>query len=334
MPVKFTSRGAIIQELTVAGHNIVLGFDRKEGYDTLNPWFGATIGRVANRIRDGIIQSLNGQSYELEKNNAPNALHGGSRGWGRRDFEGPTLLQRNGRDTLLYTYTSPHRDGGYPGTVEVRVFYAVDEPAQSTADAPTVVDIEFEVELVGPEAECDETVVNVTNHTYFNLSGAPTIADTQAQLFTQHYLPLDHTGIPHGHIAPYPQPVTDPFAIGPGPDYPVFDDVFVMDHTPDDIQAIPLDTRARPLRPLAQFRHSGRHLQVLSTEPAFQFYTGGGTNVPAVGNTPARGPFSGFCIEPSRFVNAVNEPEWRHMVVLKRGGVYGSRVQYRVWSEQ
>lgn len=157
MPVKFTARGAIIQELTVAGQNIVLGFDKKDGYDTLNPWFGATIGRVANRIRDGVVQSLNGQSYQLETNDRSNALHGGSRGWGRRDFEGPTLLKRAGKDTLLYTYTSPHMDGGYPGTVEIRVFYNVEDD-----HGVTVVNIEYEVELIGDE--CEETIVNVTNH--------------------------------------------------------------------------------------------------------------------------------------------------------------------------
>ncbi|GES65556.1 aldose 1-epimerase [Aspergillus terreus] len=320
MSVKFTARGAIIQELIVAGQNIVLGFDKKDGYDTLNPWFGATIGRVANRIRDGVVQSLNGQSYQLETNDRSNALHGGSRGWGRRDFEGPTLLKRAGKDTLLYTYTSPHMDGGYPGTVEIRVFYNVEDD-----HGVTVVNIEYEVELIGDE--CEETIVNVTNHSYFNLSGAPTIAGTSAKLFTQDYLPLDNTGIPHGQIAPHPQTVTEPFTIGPD-HQPAFDDVFIMDR---DVAAIPLDTRARPLRPLAEFDHSGMHLQVLSTEPAFQFYTGGGIDVPAVGATPARAPFAGFCVEPSRFVNAINEPDWRHMVILKKGGLYGSRVQYRVW---
>lgn len=325
--VKFTARGAIIQELNVAGHNIVLGFNKKEEYEVENPWFGATIGRVANRIRDGVINSLNNQSYELEKNNAPNALHGGNRGWGRRDFEGPTLLQRNGKDTLLYTYQSLHMDGGFPGTVEIRVFYDTTEEKQAGRPV-TVVNIEYEVELVGDEVP--ETVVNVTNHSYFNLTSNPTIAGTSAKLFTQNYLPLDGTGIPYGQITSYPTSVTTPFTVGP--DQPAFDDVFIMD---TDVANIPLDTRSRPLLPLGEFAHAetGINLQVLSTEPAFQFYTGAGTNVPAVDQNPARGPFSGFCVEPSRFVNAINEPEWRHMVVLPKGKLYGSKVQYRVFQE-
>ncbi|KAF9887146.1 hypothetical protein FE257_010521 [Aspergillus nanangensis] len=323
--VKFTALGAIIQELNVAGQNIVLGFDKKEEYEYNAPWFGATIGRVANRIRDGVIQSLNNQSYELEKNNSPNALHGGSRGWGRQDFEGPTLLQRNGKDTLLYTYISPHMDEGYPGTVEIRVFYTADEEKEGS-QTRTVLNIEYEVELIGDE--CDETVVNVTNHSYFNLTGAETVDGTSAKLFTQDYLPLDKTGIPYGQIESHPLKVTEPFTIGP--EKPAFDDVFIMDR---DVSGIPLDTRNQPLRLLAEFQHSGMNLQVHSTEPAFQFYTGAGTNVPVVGKNPKRGAFSGFCIEPSRFVNAINEPEWRHMVILKKGTTYGSKVVYKAWKD-
>lgn len=158
--VKITSLGAIIQELNVGGQNIVLGFTKKELYEKYNtPWFGATIGRVANRIKGAKIQSLNDQEYELEKNSDPNALHGGSRGWGRRDFEGPKILHRNGKNTLLYTYTSSHLEGGYPGTVEVKVFYTTSEENNCS-----VLTIEYEVELVGDE--CNETVVNMTNHRY------------------------------------------------------------------------------------------------------------------------------------------------------------------------
>ncbi|PLB51726.1 putative mutarotase [Aspergillus steynii IBT 23096] len=326
--VKFTSLGAIIQELNVAGQNIVLGFAKKEHYEKYNaPWFGATIGRVANRIRDGKINSLNNQAYELETNDAPNALHGGSQGWGRRDFEGPFLVRRNGKDALLYTYRSEHLEAGYPGTVELRVFYTTDEEADGNVTR-TVLSMEYEVELVGDE--CDETVINVTNHSYFNLSGDETVDGTSAKLATQNYLPLDKTGIPSGTIEAYPRGVTEPFTIGPN--LPAFDDVFVMDR---DVASIRLDTREQPLRLLAEFRHPGSHinLQVHSTEPAFQFYTGQGTDVPAVEGNPARKPFSGFCIEPSRFVNAINEPDWRHMVVLKKGEKYGSKVVYKAWKD-
>lgn len=103
----------------------------------------------------------------------------------------------------------------------------------------------------------------------------------------------------------------------------------------------PLDTRSSPLRKLVSAYHpdSKIHLEVLSTEPAFQFYTGKYIDVPEVeveggGKLGARGARSGFCVEPSRFVNAVNEERWRGQVVLKRGEVYGSRIVYRGWSDE
>jgi aldose 1-epimerase len=98
---------------------------------------------------------------------------------------------------------------------------------------------------------------------------------------------------------------------------------------------IPVDTRGLPLRNLASFYHPDSRicLEVHSTEPAFQLYAGKFIDVPAVGNLPARGPGSGFCVEPSRYVNAINVEEWRNMVVLKRGGKYGSRIVYRSWQK-
>ncbi|OOF98521.1 hypothetical protein ASPCADRAFT_204225 [Aspergillus carbonarius ITEM 5010] len=324
--VKFSSLGAIIQEFKVDGQNIVQGFSTKELYEKHNsPWFGANIGRVANRIKDGVIRNLNGREYQLEKNDPPNALHGGSRGWGRCDFEGPTVLSRNGKNTLLYTYLSPHDEAGYPGTVELRVFYTTSEEVDNGI-TKSVLHIEYEAELVGDE--CEETVINLTNHSYFNIGGGATTEGTIAKLATQDYLPLE-SGIPLGPIEPYPSEVTKDFTFGP---HNQFDDVFVMER---EIARVPLDTRGEPLRLQAEFQHpdSRLHLQVHSTEPAFQFYTGQGIDVPETDGNPSRGPFAGFCIEPSRFVNAINEPAWRHTVVLTKGAKYGSTIVYKAWRD-
>jgi aldose 1-epimerase len=155
----FLPLGAIIQEFRVGGKNIVLGFPTQEDYVKHNTQhYGATIGRVANRIKDGLIQDLNGEKIQLTQNNGPNALHGGEKGWGKRIFDGPHTVQRNGHDALLFKYL--HRDGeeGYPGTVEVRVWYT----ASKEDDAKTVLMAEYEVEFIGNE--CEETVVNLTNH--------------------------------------------------------------------------------------------------------------------------------------------------------------------------
>ncbi|KAL4882352.1 galactose mutarotase-like domain-containing protein [Aspergillus karnatakaensis] len=326
--VKFSNLAAIIQEFNVDGQNIVQGFTKKEYYEKYNrPWFGATIGRVANRIKGGVIGSLNGQEVKLETNDGPNALHGGSRGFGRLEFEGPTVVKRDGKESLLYTYLSPHGDQGYPGAVELRVFYTVSEQVEEGIPR-SVLDIEYEAELVGDEVE--ETVVNITNHSYFNLSGAPSAAEgTTAKLATRDYLPLE-TGIPVGPIEQHKIDTTQSFEFGPSA---AFDDCFVVDR---DLSSVQIDTRSRPMNLLAEFRHkdSRINLQVHSTDPAFQFYTGAGIDVQeADGENPARGPFAGFCIEPSRYVNAVNVPEWRHTVILKKGEKYGSKILYKAWRD-
>lgn len=143
-------------------------------------------------------------------------------------------------------------------------------------------------------------------------------------------MPLDSTGIPTGTIEKFPRDATVPFILQPSE--PHIDDVFVVESDPSKI---PLDTRSQPLKLLAKFSHpdTKMHLEVHSTEPAFQFYTGKYIDVPRVEGAPARGEGAGFCIEPSRYVNAVNEPKWRSMSVLKKGQVFGCKNVYRAWKE-
>lgn len=143
---------------------------------------------------------------------------------------------------------------------------------------------------------------------------------------------VDKTDIPTGPITPYPGiEANKMFELGP--EEPDIDHCFVLNTDP---ASIPVDTRSLPLNKLASFYHSktGIHLEIHSTEPAFQFYTGKYIYVPPVDDLPARGPRSGFCVEPSRYINAVNNEEWRNMVVLKRGQKYGSRMVYRAWKDK
>lgn len=179
-----------------------------------------------------------------------------------------------------------------------------------------------------------ETVDKHTDiDSYFNLAGTPTIAGSTFRLGTNQYLEVDDTGIPTGAIKTYPGIEKDTeYVLGEHEPDP--DDCFVMNTTPS---SIPLDTRSQPLQLLGHFRETkdgGINLEVHSTEPAFQYYTGKYIDVPAVpeAELPARGPRSGFCVEPSRYVNAVNVEGWRSMVVLRKGDVYGSRSIYRAWS--
>jgi len=323
----FLPLGAIIQKFVVNGKNIVQGFPVAELYKQHNaPFFGETIGRIANRVSKAKINDLNGKSYQLAVNNGPNSLHGGDLGWGKREFEGPIIVDRNGKEATLFKYVSKDGEEGYPGAVEVRVWY-VQAKEEVDGAQQEVLYIEYEAELIGDEVE--ETAINMTNHSYFNLSGGPTITGTEVNLITNKYQVVDDGGIPTGPIEEYPG-VSAKKTFTLGEKEPDIDDCFVANTDPS---SIPIDTRSSPLQKLASFYHPETkiHLEIHSTEPAFQFYTGKYIDVPAVGDLPARGARAGFCVEPSRYVNAVNVPEYKSMMVLKKGEKYGTKIVYRGW---
>ncbi|KAI4691738.1 hypothetical protein J4E81_007265 [Alternaria sp. BMP 2799] len=323
----FLPLGAIIQKFVVNGKNIVQGFPTAELYKQHNaPFFGETIGRIANRVSKAKINDLNGKSYQLAVNNGPNSLHGGDLGWGKREFEGPTTVDRNGKEATLFKHVSKDGEEGYPGTVEVRVWY-IQAKEEVDGAQQEVLYIEYEAELIGDEVE--ETAINMTNHSYFNLSGGPTITGTEVNLITNKYQVVDDGGIPTGPIEEYPG-VSAKKTFTLGEKEPDIDDCFVANTDPS---SIPIDTRSSPLQKLASFYHPETkiHLEIHSTEPAFQFYTGKYIDVPAVGDLPARGARAGFCVEPSRYVNAVNVPEYKSMMVLKKGEKYGTKIVYRGW---
>jgi len=324
----FLPLGAIIKEFKVNGINIVQGFDNAEQYKKYNgPFFGETIGRIANRVAGAKINDLNGKSYQLPVNNGPNSLHGGEKGFGKHEFEGPVKVTRNGEDAELFKYTSKDGEEGYPGTLQVSVWY-VQKKEEANGVQQEVLYIEYEAELVGDEVE--ETGINMTNHSYFNLTGKPSIAGTEITLITNKYQVVDDGGIPTGPIEDYPG-ISSGKSFTLGEKEPDVDDCFVAN---TDGSNIPIDTRSSPLQKLVSAYHpeSKIHLEVHSTEPGFQFYTGKYIDVPAVDGLPARGPRSGFCVEPSRYVNAINIPEYKSMMVLKKGEKYGAKIVYRGWS--
>jgi len=179
-PVSFLPLGAIIQELRVGGVNIVQGFPAQSLYESHNdPFFGETIGRVANRIGGAKLNSLNGgQSYALAANNGVNNLHGGVLGWGKKIWNGPTPVgvkaipgvgDIKGGESVKFTLTSPDGDEGFPGTVEASVVYTVGKQVLGGGQEVVVLGIEYEAELVDG---ADETVINMTNHSYVSLSNS------------------------------------------------------------------------------------------------------------------------------------------------------------------
>lgn len=177
------------------------------------------------------------------------------------------------------------------------------------------------------------------SNSYFTLNlPSPTIAGTVCTLGTTSYLEVTPDRIPTGRILPYPTLPSEPHtpftlsATDPDPD-----DCFVMNPDP---ASIPLDTRPLPMKLLATLYHpdTGLHLEIESTEPAFQFYTGRFVDVPECETrdgqkVAARGKRSGLCVEPSRYVNCAGREEWRGMCKLKKGEVWGSRSLYRAWKD-
>jgi len=163
------------------------------------------------------------------------------------------------------------------------------------------------------------------------LSGDPTIEGTEATLSTNNYLALNEDEIPTGAIESFPG-ITPNKTFTLGPEKPDVDHCFITNTNPS---SAPIDTRQLPLQTLGTFYHpkSKIHLEIQSTEPAFQFYTGKHIDVPAVDGLSARGPRAGFAVEPSRYINAVNNDKWRGMVLLKKGQKYGSRNLYRGWRD-
>ncbi|OAA56058.1 Aldose 1-epimerase, subgroup [Cordyceps fumosorosea ARSEF 2679] len=338
----FLPLGAIIQTFNVNGINIVQGFPTQELYVKHNsPYFGETIGRVANRIKGARLDSVNGRAWPLAANNSGNTLHGGNVGWGKRIWQGPTPVGvrqipgvdgLQGGESVQFTLVSADGDEGFPGALAVSVVYTAGTQPLADGREATVLGIEYEARLVGDGA--DETVINMTNHSYFNLGGADatTIAGTQVTLHDTQYLPVDPTGVPtRGPVAFPGVDVGRPIELGA--EAPAFDNCFTTTAEP---AAVPVDTRAGPLRLHLAATHpaTGIHLQVLSTEPSFQFYTGDFTDAPAVGpGAPARGARSAFCCEPGRWVNAPNVPEWKNMTLLRKGETYGARIVYKAWVE-
>ncbi|CCU81450.1 aldose 1-epimerase [Blumeria hordei DH14] len=342
---KFLPLGAIVQTFMVDDRNIVQGFPSQALYEAYNSsYFGETIGRVANRVSNARINSLNNKSYNLSRTDEEHSLHGGALGWGKKIWDGPISIEKRGipgitelerGESVMFKLTSDDGDQGYPGAVEAQTIYTTGIQLEDGKEV-SVLGIEFEVRMRDEVNDDDSdgvaaTVVNMTNHSYFNLSGEATIDGTIVSLCTEKFLPVTHTGIPIS-LDPLSFPgvvANEPFTLTSVN----IDNCFIVD--PSASCQIPLDTRSSPLRCLVSAHHqvSGIRLEVLSTEPAFQFYTGKYIDVPAVGDTPARGPRSGFCVEPGRYVDAVNRQEWKNQVVLKKGQTYGSRIVYRAWSD-
>ncbi len=280
--------GAILQTLEVSGVNVVLGLPTLEDYLTRSRYFGAVVGRYGNRIAGGRF-TLDGVEHRLPVNNGPNSLHGGVDGFDRRVWAASDVTDTS----LTLTLTSPDGDQGYPGKLTASVTYTL------TGDA---IRLDYTAETDAP------TVLNLTNHSYFNLAGGGDVLGHVVRIGAEHYLPVDDDKIPTGELAPVkgtPFDFTVPHAVGArfGGAY---DHCFVLD---GDITVV------EPV--------SGRTMEVTTTEPGVQFYAGGMLDADA---TPY-GPYAALCLETQHFPDSPNQPEFPS-TVLRPGERYTSTTTY------
>jgi aldose 1-epimerase len=313
------SYGGIITSLKVpdrAGKfaDVVLGFDKLENYwaDPPPPFFGAIIGRYGNRIAKGKF-TLGGKTYTLATNNPPNHLHGGNKGFDKQLWTITTKESAEG-SSAIFTRTSPDGEEGYPGTLQVRVTYTLTDKNELILDYHATTD--------------KPTPVNLTQHTYWNLAGEGSgdILGHQLTINADRFTPVDDTLIPTGELASVagtPFDFRQATAIGARIDQnndqlkkgPGYDHNWVLNR-----KGSGLEFAARLTDP-----KSGRTLEIATTEPGLQFYSGNfldGTLTGKSGKPYARR--TGLCLETQHFPDSPNQPSFPS-TILQPGKSYDSR---------
>jgi aldose 1-epimerase len=317
--IRLIDYGATVVSLRVPDRqgrfdDVVLGYDTLDGYLTASPFFGAIVGRYGNRIAQSRFV-LDGKAYTLAANDGPHHLHGGRKGFDKVMWKGEVLEPRDGVG-VAFTYTSRDGEEGYPGTLETRVTYTLTDRNELVLEYSATTD--------------RATPVNLTHHSYFNLAGEGN-GDVLGHLLTIHadrYLPVDGTRIPTGVLAPVagtPFDFRNPVAMGARIDQaheqlkngPGYDHTFVLG------EGKTLRHAARVVEP-----RSGRTLDVHTTEPGLQLYSGNfldGTIVGKSGRPYVRR--SGFCLETQHFPDSPNQPAFPS-TVLRPGAEYRTKTVY------
>ncbi|MDN3357622.1 aldose epimerase family protein [Actinomadura sp. DC4] len=318
--VRIITYGGIVQRLDAPdkhGHqaNVVLGFPDLAGYVEKNnpgPYFGALIGRYANRIAKGTF-TLDGKTYHLPINNDPNSLHGGTKGFDTKVWNA-TPGRTSDEVSLRLDYTSPDGEMGYPGTLKATTTYTLRGSALR----------------VDYQATTDKaTVVNLTNHSYWNLGGEGTggIYGNRLQLNASHYTPVDSTLIPTGQIAPVagtPMDFRRPTAVGAR----IRDDFQQLAYGQGYDHNWVLDGSGFRLAARVSDPDSGRVLSISTDQPGIQFYSGNfldGTLYGTSGHQYRQG--DGLALETQHFPDSPNHPAFPS-TVLRPGQTYRTATSF------
>lgn len=313
-----TDYGATVVALRVPDRqgklaNVTLGFDTLEGYVSHTAHFGCTVGRYANRIANARL-TLDGETYPLAANRPPHHLHGGNESFDRKLWRAEPVQDARSVG-VRFTLRSPHLDEGYPGDLDVTVTYRLTDNNEMVIDYKATTD--------------RPTVVNLTNHCYWNLAGAGvgTIHDHELTLASDQYLEVDEASIPTGRLLPVkgtPLDFNTPTAIGArlhqvrkGPDVPVgYGHCYIVRPSADRL------TRAARLKD----PKSGRIMEIWTTQPSIQFYCGYGLKgEPINGSFPAYGA---LCLETQHYPDSPNHPQFP-TTVLRPGQTYRHTTVHR-----
>lgn len=315
LKVSITNYGGIITSLEFPDKygrtgDLVLGYDSLDQYLANNPYFGAIVGRYANRIAHGRFH-LDGRTYTLAKNNGHNALHGGLKGFDKVVWEAEEFTD-SARQGLILKYLSPDGEEGYPGNLKVKVVYSIDQHQCLTIQI---------------EAETDKaTPVNICNHSYFNLSEADTnILGHYLTLWADRFTPVNGELIPTGKILPVlntPMDFNNSPQIGAGIGKVVggYDHNYVLNKSPNT-----LATAAKLYDP-----RSGRQLEVRTTQPGIQFYSGNFLD----GSITGKGgkvyhKHYGLCLETQHFPDSPNQPAFP-TTILRPGEKYSHTTVFKL----
>jgi len=320
--VKITEYGAIITEIHAPDRqgktgDVVLGFDNLDRYRRGHPFFGAIAGRVANRIANGRF-TLEGKEYTLAKNNGPNHLHGGLKGFDKKVWTSKPLPTTDHEAGVELSCFSADGEEGYPGNLKVSVTYTLTDKNELRIDYRATTD--------------KATPVNLTNHSYFNLAGSGDILGHELWLAADNYTPTDEGLIPTGEIRSVkgtPLDFTKATTLGARADQTGlkpggYDHNFVLNGAGRS-----LALAARVYEP-----KSGRVMEVFTTEPGVQLYTANGLDgsIAGVGGVPYP-RHGGFCLETQHFPDAINKTNFPS-VVLRPGDTFKSTTIYRFSTRQ
>jgi aldose 1-epimerase len=315
MTVKITNFGGIVTSIVTLDRdgkpgNVVLGYDNLEDYLKGTPYFGALIGRYGNRIAKGKF-TLDGQEYTLATNNGPNHLHGGVKGFDKVLWEAEEVRTDSGVGLRL-TYVSPDGEEGYPGTLTATVTYTL------TDDNGLRIDYDARTD--------QKTPVNLTNHSYFNLAAgeADNALQHELKVMAERFVPVDETQIPTGELKEVkgtPMDFTQATAIGDriGQVEGGYDHTYVLQNQDES-----LSLAATVYEPV-----SGRYMEVYTTQPGIQFYSGNFLD----GSLTGRGDkvykkHYGFCLETQHFPDSPNQPDFPS-TILEPGEVYYHTTIYK-----